>query len=160
MKSVASYVAIICLIFSIDAIDSALLVLRDGTTFLSKFSSEWTTSPDRMMKPEFLRWTSSYWWPGGVPWRGNQSDAPVTVYIGITVDQLKVLRGAQEITRQRHQLIYVVFCPLGEFIQLYSARCIIIAELENKPTLPMWSPCVCDIATRVISDGFSPIWAS
>ena len=64
MKSVALYVAIICLIFSIDAIESALLVLRDGTTFLSKFSSEWTTSPDRMMKPEFLRWTSSDWWPG------------------------------------------------------------------------------------------------
>ena len=67
MKSVALYVAIICLIFSIDAIESALLVLRDGTTFLSKFSSEWTTSPDRMMKPEFLRWTSSDWWPGVCP---------------------------------------------------------------------------------------------
>jgi hypothetical protein len=38
MKSVALYTAIICLIFSIDAIDSALLVLRDGTLFFSKFS--------------------------------------------------------------------------------------------------------------------------
>src|SRR6516164_7274562 len=49
---------------------------------------------------------------GGVPWRGNQSDAPVAVYIGITVDELKALRGAQELTRQRHQLIYVVVRPV------------------------------------------------
>jgi hypothetical protein len=28
---------------------------------------------------------------GGVPWCGNQSDAPVAVYIGITVDELKAL---------------------------------------------------------------------
>jgi len=34
-----------------------------------------------------------------VPWRGNQSDAPVDEYIGITVEELKVLRGAQELTR-------------------------------------------------------------
>jgi len=38
MKSIALYVAIICLIFSIDTIDSALSVLRDGTVFFSKFS--------------------------------------------------------------------------------------------------------------------------
>src|SRR6516165_3356185 len=50
---------------------------------------------------------------GGVPWRGNQIDAPVAKYIGITVDELKVLRGAQELTRQCHQLIYVVVRPVG-----------------------------------------------
>ena len=50
---------------------------------------------------------------GSVPWRGNQSDAPIAEYIGITVDELKVLRGAQELTRQRHQLIYVVVRPVG-----------------------------------------------
>src|SRR5580692_8693537 len=49
---------------------------------------------------------------GGVPWRGKQSDAPVAEYIGITVDELKVLRGTQELTRQRHQLIYVVVRPV------------------------------------------------
>ena len=31
---------------------------------------------------------------GGVPWRGNQGDAPVSEHIGITVDELKVFRGA------------------------------------------------------------------
>ena len=40
MKNVALYIAINCLTFSIDAIDSALLVLRDGTMFFSKFSSK------------------------------------------------------------------------------------------------------------------------
>ena len=40
----------------------------------------------------------------GVPWRGNQSDAPIAEYIRIAVDELKVLRRAQELTRQRHQL--------------------------------------------------------
>src|SRR6516162_10922973 len=45
------------------------------------------------------------------------------------------------------------FGPLPEFIQLYSACCIRIVELGNKPTLPMWSPCVCHIATRAISRG-------
>src|SRR5258708_14875820 len=49
---------------------------------------------------------------GSVPWRGNQSDAAVAEYIGITVDELKVLRGAQELTRQCHQLIYVVVRPV------------------------------------------------
>src|SRR5215472_2913401 len=49
----------------------------------------------------------------GVPWRGNQSDAPVAKHIGITVDELKVLRGAQELTRQCHQLIYVVVRPVA-----------------------------------------------
>ena len=48
-----------------------------------------------------------------MPWRGNQSDASVAEYIGITVDELKVLRGAQELTRQCHQLIYVVVRPVG-----------------------------------------------
>src|SRR5271170_1011552 len=79
---------------------------------------------------------------GGVPWRGNQSDATVAKYIGITVDELKVLRRSQELSRQRHQLIDVV------------------VELGSNPTLPMWSPCVCDIATRPMSSGFSPISAS
>src|ERR1700741_5479946 len=50
---------------------------------------------------------------GGVPWRVNQSDASIAEYIGITVDELKVLRRAQELTRQRHQLIYVVVRPVG-----------------------------------------------
>ena len=36
----ALYAAIICLIFSIDAIDLDLSVLRDGTLFFSKFSSK------------------------------------------------------------------------------------------------------------------------
>src|SRR5258708_14068017 len=49
----------------------------------------------------------------GVPWCRNQSDAPIAEYIGITVDELKVLRRAQELTRQRHQLIYVVVRPVG-----------------------------------------------
>src|SRR6516225_5575549 len=68
-------------------------------------------SPDRMMKPEFLKWTQRLA-AGGVPWRGNQSDAPVAKHIGITVDELKVLRGAQELTRQCHQLIYIVVRPV------------------------------------------------
>src|SRR6516165_4208515 len=69
-------------------------------------------SPDRMMKPEFLRWTQrlAAW---GVPWRGNQSGAPVAEHIGITVDELKVLRSAQELTRQCHQLIYIVVRPVA-----------------------------------------------
>src|SRR5258708_39819601 len=50
---------------------------------------------------------------GGVPWRGNQSDAAIAEYIGIPVDELKVLRPAQELTRQRHQLIYVIVRPVG-----------------------------------------------
>src|SRR5271170_2582711 len=50
---------------------------------------------------------------GGVPWRRDQSDAPIAEYIGITVDELKVLRRAHELTRQRHQLIYVVVRPVG-----------------------------------------------
>src|ERR1700730_13476088 len=50
---------------------------------------------------------------GSVPWRGNQSDAPIAEYIGITVDELKVLRRAQELTRQRHQLIYIIVRPVG-----------------------------------------------
>ena len=48
----------------------------------------------------------------GVPWCGNQSDAAVAEYICITVDEPKVLRGAQELTRQCHQLIYVVVRPV------------------------------------------------
>ena len=48
-----------------------------------------------------------------MPWRGNQSDAPIGEYVGITVDELKVLRGAQELARQCHQLIYVVIGPVG-----------------------------------------------
>src|SRR6516225_2450589 len=69
-------------------------------------------SPDRMMKPEFLKWTQrlAAW---GVPWRGNQSGAPVAEHIGITVDELKVLRSAQELTRQCHQLIYIVVRPVA-----------------------------------------------
>src|SRR6516164_3241392 len=69
-------------------------------------------SPDRMMKPEFLRWTQrlAAW---GVPWRGNQSGAPVAEHIGITVDELKVLRSAEELTRQCHQLIYIVVRPVA-----------------------------------------------
>src|SRR5215813_5708433 len=74
---------------------------------------------------------------GRVPWRGNQSDAPVAEYIGITVDELKVLRGAQELTRQSHQLIYIVVRSVAGIIQLYSACCIRIVELGNKPMLPM-----------------------
>src|SRR5215469_12834662 len=50
---------------------------------------------------------------GSVPWRGNQSDAPVAEYIGIAVDELKVLRRAEELARQCHQLIYVVVRPVG-----------------------------------------------
>jgi hypothetical protein len=50
---------------------------------------------------------------GGVARRGNQSDAAVSVHIGITVDELKVLGGTQELTRQRHQLIYVVVRPVA-----------------------------------------------
>src|SRR5580704_11396471 len=50
---------------------------------------------------------------GSVPWRGNQSDAPIAEYIGITVDEVKLLRRAQELTRERHQLIYVVVRPVG-----------------------------------------------
>ena len=50
---------------------------------------------------------------GGVPRRRNQSDASVAEYISASVDELKVLRGAQEATRQRHQLIYVVVGPVG-----------------------------------------------
>jgi hypothetical protein len=67
MKSVALYIAIICLIRSIDAIDSALLVLSDGTTSFLKFSSEWTTSPNKMMNPEFFSRTSRDWCPGVCP---------------------------------------------------------------------------------------------
>src|SRR4029077_17386662 len=33
---------------------------------------------------------------GSMPRRGNQDDAPVTEYVGITVDELKVLRGPHE----------------------------------------------------------------
>src|ERR1700722_2999352 len=50
---------------------------------------------------------------GSVPWRGNQSHAPIAEYIGITVDELQVLRRAQELTRECHQLIYVVVGPVG-----------------------------------------------
>src|SRR5271170_877843 len=50
---------------------------------------------------------------GSVTWRGNQSDASIAEYIGITIDELKVLRCAQELTRERHQLIYVVVRPVG-----------------------------------------------
>src|SRR5579864_5458204 len=50
---------------------------------------------------------------GSVPWRGNQRDAPIAEYIGITVDELKVLRRAEQLTRQRHQLIDVVVRPVG-----------------------------------------------
>ena len=50
---------------------------------------------------------------GGVPWRGNQSDAAVAEYIGIAIDELKVLWGAQEHARQCHQLIDVVVRPVG-----------------------------------------------
>src|SRR5262249_9609770 len=49
----------------------------------------------------------------GVPWRGNQSGAPVAEHIGITVDELKVFRSAQELTRQCHQLIYIVVRPVA-----------------------------------------------
>src|SRR5580704_3909648 len=49
----------------------------------------------------------------GVPWSGNQSDAPIAKYIGIAVDELQVFRRTQELTRQRHQLIYVIVRPVG-----------------------------------------------
>src|SRR5258707_780744 len=49
---------------------------------------------------------------GGVPWRGNQRDATVAKYIGIAVDELQVLRRAQQLSRQRHQLIDVVVPPV------------------------------------------------
>ncbi len=45
---------------------------------------------------------------GGVPRRGNESDAPIAEYIGRPIDELKVLRGAQELTRQCLQFIYIV----------------------------------------------------
>src|SRR5262249_62405888 len=86
----------------------------------------------------------------GVPWRGNQSDAPVAKHIGITVDELKVLRGAQELTRQCHQLIYVVVRPVAG---IYPAILSLLHQdcgVGEQATLPMWSPCVCDIATRAI----------
>lgn len=107
MKSVALYVAIVCLIFCIDAIDSALLVLRDGTLF---FSNDVAGQDD---EAGILEMDQQRLVAGGVPWRGNQSDAPVAEYIGIAVEELKVLRGAQELERQRHQLIYVVVRPVG-----------------------------------------------
>src|ERR1700722_37554 len=44
----------------------------------------------------------------GMPWRRYQGDAPIAEYIGIAFDELKVFRCAQELTRQRHQLIDVV----------------------------------------------------
>src|SRR5580693_5558496 len=50
---------------------------------------------------------------GGVSRRGNQSDAPVAEYVGITVNQAKVLRRSQELARQRHQLVDVVVRPVG-----------------------------------------------
>ena len=50
---------------------------------------------------------------GSVPRGGNQSNAPVAKYVGITVDELKILRRAQEFTRQRHQLIFVLVRPDG-----------------------------------------------
>src|SRR5271165_3382051 len=49
----------------------------------------------------------------GVPRGRDQSNAPIAEYIGITVDELKVFRRAQELTRERHQLIYVVVWPVG-----------------------------------------------
>src|SRR6202021_3075497 len=49
---------------------------------------------------------------GSMPWRGNQGDAPIAKYIGITVDKLKVLRRAQKLTSQRHQFIYVIVRPV------------------------------------------------
>src|ERR1700735_1218222 len=51
--------------------------------------------------------------PWGVPRRGNQRDAAIAEYIGVTVDELKFLRSAQELSRQRHQLIYVVVRAVG-----------------------------------------------
>jgi hypothetical protein len=57
MNNVALYVAIICLILCIDAIELALSVFSDGTAFFSKFAFECPTSPDKMMKPEFFRRT-------------------------------------------------------------------------------------------------------
>src|SRR5580698_2101645 len=50
---------------------------------------------------------------GGMARRGNQSHAPIAEYIGVTVDELEVLRRAQQLTRQRHQLIYVIVRPIG-----------------------------------------------
>src|SRR6516165_11667769 len=71
-----------------------------------------------MMKPEF-EMDQQRLAAGGVPWRGNQSDAAVAEYIGITIDELKVLRGPQELTRQCHQLIDVVVRPVAG---IYPAR--------------------------------------
>jgi hypothetical protein len=59
---------------------------------------------------------------GGVPRRGNQRDAPIAEYIGITVDELKLLGRAHELTRQRHQLIYVVVRPVrGMYLAVLSS---------------------------------------
>src|ERR1035437_7887667 len=48
-----------------------------------------------------------------MPRSGNQSDAAIPKYVRIPVHELKVLRGTQELTRQCHQLIYVVVGPVG-----------------------------------------------
>jgi hypothetical protein len=49
-------------------------VLREGTTSLSKLYCECATSPDNRVKPEFLRWMSSDWWPGVCPGKTQAID--------------------------------------------------------------------------------------
>src|SRR5262249_17025959 len=48
-----------------------------------------------------------------VPWRRDQSDTPVAEYVSITFDELKLLRRAQQLTCQCHQLIHVVVWTIG-----------------------------------------------
>src|SRR5262245_21996137 len=81
----------------------------------------------------------------GVPWRGNQSDAPVAERIGITVDELKVLRSAQELTRQCHQLIYVVVWPVAGILSSYTQ--LAVSGLWSWGTSPRYlcGPRVCAI---------------
>ena len=117
MKSVALYIAIICLIFSIDVIDSASLVLE------ILFRMNDVAGQDD--EAGILEMDQQRLVAGGVPRRGNQSDAPVAVYIAITIDELKVLRGAQELTRQCHQFIYVVVRPVR---RIYPA---VLGSLHN-----------------------------
>ena len=112
MKNFALYVAIICLILSIDAMDFSLSVLRDGYVFLEiLFRMSDVAGQDD--EAGILEVDQQRLAAGGVPWRGNQGHAPVAECIGIAVDELKVLRGAQELARQCHQLIYVVVRPVA-----------------------------------------------
>jgi len=86
MNNLAEYVAIILLTLSIEAIDSALSVFRDGTMFFCKILFQMNDVSGENDEARIVEMDQQRLTTRSVSGCGNQCDAAIAKYVGITVE--------------------------------------------------------------------------